>query len=84
MFREDIIPPGLISKAKFASRKSDDLEILFGRRRRRELMNHLHAKLFVLKMQAEYDLNLTNFTEEELLKIQNNEYERRSRIHERS
>ena len=79
----DIIPDGLMSKPRFNSRKSSTLEIMFGKKRRRELLNSLHAKLFYLQFQADTDLNLTNHSEDDLKKIRDREYRSRSKIHDK-
>ena len=52
--QQHIISPSFISKTRFFTQKSQQLELDFARQRIREQLNHLHAKLFTLKFQ--YDL----------------------------
>lgn len=49
-----LIPSGLQSKPRFHTRKSDQMEREFGKKRLREELNHLHARLFTLKLQQEF------------------------------
>jgi len=47
-----LIPNGFISKQRIFTRKSGDMELRFARIRMREMLNSLHAKLFLLELDA--------------------------------
>ena len=78
----NLIPKGFISKQRIFTRKSGDMELRFARIRMREMLNSLHAKLFLLELDAKVApakdkySTLTNF----LKKAQNREYFKRMKI----
>ena len=80
----NLIPKGFISKQRIFTRtsKSGDMELRFARIRVREMLNSLHAKLFLLELDAKVapakdkSSTLMNF----LKKAQNREYFKRMKI----
>ena len=76
-----LIPSGLQSKPRFHTRKSDQMEREFVRKRLREQLNHLHARLFTMDLQQE--LSSPEFPEDikqDIIEYQNRKYHEHSEI----
>ena len=78
----NLIPKGFISNQRIFTKKSGDMELRFARIRMREMLNSLHAKLFLLELDTKVAPMKDKYsTSTNLLKkAQNREYFKRMKI----
>ena len=77
-----LIPKGFLSKSRISTKKSTQMESRFARVRMREMLNSLHAKLFLLDLdlQAFPNKHSYKYSHEQLLQIQDRTYFTRMKI----
>jgi len=69
-----LIPKGFFSRTKFLTLKSNHLETRFAKLRMRELLNHLHAKLFNLQLRIDFSNPLPEDILQDLQELQHRTY----------
>ena len=71
-----LTPKGFISNSRISTAKSEQMELRFSRIRMREMLNSLHAKLFLLELDRKThpQRDIYKLSKDHLKKIQDREY----------